>query len=154
MSALVRCPQCNTFVKPASIETSGCLFCPSSSARGLRNPIPGLVLAATMAAVPACSSSSPTPESEQKNPVQEADTSADKPMDAGPTNSPVLQEPVTIYGGPPDPGPQPGPAPAPPIDVAPDVVPPAPIDAPVYGGAPAPDVLAPKPPKIVTPVKK
>lgn len=56
MSALVRCPQCDTFVKPASIDTGSCPFCPSQDARSMRNPIPGLVLAATMAAVPACSS--------------------------------------------------------------------------------------------------
>ncbi len=137
MSALVRCPQCNTFVKPTSISTSGCLFCPSSDARRLRNPIPGLVLAATIAAVPACSKSSSIPESEQSNPVQEPTTSADKAMDGGTASSPSLQEPVTIYGGPPDPGPQP--TPDPPIDVAPEPVAPAPINAPVYGGAPEPD---------------
>ncbi len=56
MSALVRCPRCDTFVKPPSISAGACPFCPQ--ARQLRNPIPGIVLAATIAAVPACSSTS------------------------------------------------------------------------------------------------
>ena len=59
MPALVRCPQCDTFVKPPSISAGACPFCPSPEARSLRNPIPGMVLAAAMAAVPACSSSTP-----------------------------------------------------------------------------------------------
>ena len=61
MSALVRCPQCDTFVKPASLDSGSCPFCPSPQARSSRNPLPGLVLAATMAAVPGCSDSEPEP---------------------------------------------------------------------------------------------
>ncbi len=55
MSVLVRCPQCDTFVKPISLDAGSCPFCPSPQARSSRNPLPGLVLAATMAAVPSCS---------------------------------------------------------------------------------------------------
>lgn len=64
MSILSRCPHCDTFVKPASLGTDSCPFCPSVRTAGIRNPIPGLVLAATMAAMPACSDDDPTPDAQ------------------------------------------------------------------------------------------
>ncbi|MBL4633968.1 MAG: hypothetical protein JKY56_08850 [Kofleriaceae bacterium] len=101
MSALVRCPQCDTFVKPASLDTGSCPFCPSPQARNTRNPLPGLVLAATMAAVPACSRS-PTP-SEVEAPV--SDITAE---DAGKKEAPAIDASVPdtrdkpVYGMAPD----------------------------------------------------
>ncbi len=50
MASLARCPRCDTFVKPASIEAGTCPFCPADNVASRRNPIPGLVLAAAVAA--------------------------------------------------------------------------------------------------------
>ncbi len=60
MSNLIRCPHCETFVKPTSLGSDSCPFCPSAHAANIRNPIPGLVLAATIAAMPGCSDDPPT----------------------------------------------------------------------------------------------
>ncbi len=60
--ALVRCPTCNTFVKPASLDAGLCAFCPSARKASLRNPIPGVVLATVMAVSPACSADKAGPD--------------------------------------------------------------------------------------------
>ncbi len=58
MSRMVRCAVCDSFIKPASIESGACPFCPSASAGRKRNPIPGLlpgvVLAAALSGAPGC----------------------------------------------------------------------------------------------------
>lgn len=54
MSSLVPCPQCNTFVKAESLGDGTCAFCPTAKAASLRNPIPGILLAATVVAAPGC----------------------------------------------------------------------------------------------------
>ncbi len=52
MPAMIRCPKCDSFVKPASLEVAGCPFCVSAKATRQRNPVPGLVLAAAAALAP------------------------------------------------------------------------------------------------------
>lgn len=124
MSALVRCPKCDTFVKPASIDSGSCPFCPSSNARNIRNPIPGIVLAATLGVAPACSGSS-TPEPEPVPvygiAIEETEAPPAPPPDAGVPE--VSEVPAPVYGGPPD---MDQPVPEPPVQ----------DDEPVYGIAP------------------
>ena len=55
MASLTRCPSCDTFVKAESIDEGSCPFCPTASTASRRNPIPGVMLAAAMAAMPGCS---------------------------------------------------------------------------------------------------
>lgn len=103
MSALVRCPKCDTFVKPQSISASTCPFCPSQT-RNLRNPIPGMVLAATIAALPACSGSTTAsaPEPEHGVAADKPDTPKKEALDA---SVPVRAEDpvdVDVYGIAPD----------------------------------------------------
>ena len=47
---MIRCPKCDSFVKPASLKVEGCPFCVSAKATRQRNPVPGLVLAAAVLA--------------------------------------------------------------------------------------------------------
>ncbi len=49
MSDMVRCPACDSFVKPASIEAGACPFCPTAASARRRDAIPGVVLAAAIA---------------------------------------------------------------------------------------------------------
>ena len=103
MSALVRCPQCDTFIKPASIDSGSCPFCPSSNARSKRNAIPGLVLAASLSIAPACSGSSAEPEAAPVPNVIVDDSDTDKkeaPVpDAGVTREVLEPIPAAVYGG-------------------------------------------------------
>ena len=117
MSALVRCPQCNTFVKPASINSGSCTFCPTSSPGAkLRNAIPGMVLAATIAAAPACSGGAPRPEVTPVYGISAEESEVGDPDAGVPDNSNVDPDTSTET---PD---------------KPDEVP-----VPVYGMAPIPD---------------
>ncbi len=54
MPALVRCPQCDTFVKPHSLNAGSCPFCSPQETASVRNPIKGAVLAATIVSASAC----------------------------------------------------------------------------------------------------
>lgn len=114
MSALVRCPKCDTFVKPHSISASACPFCPSQT-RNLRNAIPGMVLAATLAAVPACSGSTTAsapepehsvttdePESEHVVTTDEPEAPKKEALDASVPVSAEKPVDVDVYGIAPD----------------------------------------------------
>jgi len=99
MASLTRCPQCDTFVKPASVEAGSCPFCAAAAAANRRNPIPAVVLAAAIAAMPGCSDGDPKPV---------PDASAAFPdgavygvaFDAGPTEDamPGPDADLSIYG--------------------------------------------------------
>ncbi len=62
VASLTRCPGCDTFVKLESVEEGACPFCPAASLASRRNPIPGMVLAAAIAAMPGCSDDDAKPK--------------------------------------------------------------------------------------------
>lgn len=97
MSALVRCPQCDTFIKPVSIDSGSCPFCPSSN-RSKRNAIPGLVLAASLSIAPACSGTTPEPEAVPNVIVDDSEPDK-KEADAGVTREVLEPIPAAVYGG-------------------------------------------------------
>lgn len=129
MASLVRCPKCDTFVKTAS----SCPFCSAESTASHRNPLPGLVLAAAVAAMPSCTS--PTPANEpapSPTPSTEPVLPADDAATAGQPTAPVPDPPAPVYGGAPS-----EPDPPPPTKVEPkgaQAVPGQDVD--VYGIAP------------------
>ena len=80
MASLARCPRCDTFVKPASIEAGSCPFCPAAAEASRRNPIPGVALAVAIAAAPACWTATPVYGSA---PEPDAASTDAGPSDAG-----------------------------------------------------------------------
>ncbi|MBL4635809.1 MAG: hypothetical protein JKY56_18250 [Kofleriaceae bacterium] len=90
--ALVRCPKCNTFVKPASFNTGLCPFCSSARVASLRNPIPGVVLATAIAASSACSADKTRTDTKPSTTInndngQGAANETPHSQDAGPDNA-------------------------------------------------------------------
>ena len=98
MASLTRCPSCDTFVKPTSISEGTCLFCANAEVASRRSSIPGVVLAAAMAAAPGCSDDAkPTPDASV---VPDAAPVYGIAADATPTNDamPAVDADLSIYG--------------------------------------------------------
>lgn len=136
MASLVRCPNCDTFIKAA--RGSSCPFCSETSTASQRNPLPGLVLAAAVAAMPSCSSNTPA-----NDPAAPPTATPVSPVDdAASPAAPVPEDPQpAIYGAAPSdpepPRPAPEPVLEPPTDVNPKGATAAPgQDVDVYGIAP------------------
>ncbi len=110
MSEMVRCPTCDSFVKPASIDEGACPFCPSATAARRRDAIPGVVLAAAIAGA-GCSGGgareAPTPVYGGAPEMEVIDAGAASSGDTAPAPEADAMErpeesPVPVYGIAPD----------------------------------------------------
>ncbi len=100
MPAMIRCPKCDSFVKPASLEVAGCPFCVSAKATRQRNPVPGLVLAAAAAFAPGAMAGC----SDTTDPIGDSSPVYGIALDAGPADASPGTD-GAVYGIAPDAGP-------------------------------------------------